>query len=74
MLAVCNGGTVASHKAMRRRIGMTVNVLLRPSIQLTDTGRVEAFSDGVFAVVATLLVSGTARLCPAAMVSGEVPA
>jgi hypothetical protein len=47
---------------------------LRPSIQLTDTGRVEAFSDGVFAVVATLLVSGTARLCPAAMVSGEVPA
>jgi hypothetical protein len=47
---------------------------LRPSIPLTDTGRVEAFSDGVFAVVVTLLVSSTARLRPDAMVSGEVPA
>ena len=28
----------------------------RPSIESSDTGRVEAFSDGVFAVVVTLLV------------------
>jgi uncharacterized membrane protein len=27
-----------------------------PSMELTDTGRVEAFSDGVFAIVVTLLV------------------